>query len=204
LIVARNVFFSFDFDDIMAVNVVRNSNVVRAVNAQLPFKDKSIYDAAKNTPGAVMRAIDDALTGSSVTVVLNGAVTAYSSWVRYEIARSFEKGNGFIVIDINGVGAAPSSVAGPNPLLKIGGTCASDSNTINVHEFNGSNWIPFAMLKQFSNTTAKYPRTIIEGNYNLQQRFTRHMHWKNAQMYFSSVIEAAAKEAGWQPLTVWL
>ena len=95
--------FSFDFDDIMAVNVVRNSNVIRAVNAQLPFRDKSIYEAATNTPGAVQRAIDSALLGSTVTAVLNGPATAESNWVRYEIAKSFERGNGFLVIDINGV-----------------------------------------------------------------------------------------------------
>ena len=110
----RNVFFSFDFDDIMAVNVVRNSNVIRAVNAQLPFRDKSIYEAATNTPGAVQRAIDSALLGSTVTAVLNGPATAESNWVRYEIAKSFERGNGFLVIDINGVGP---EAAGGNSLL---------------------------------------------------------------------------------------
>jgi hypothetical protein len=86
---ARKVFFSFDYDDVMAVNVVRNSNVVRGPDKQLPFADHSLYTAAKNTPGAVKRAIDSAIIGSSVTVVLNGLDTWSSRWVRYEIAKSF-------------------------------------------------------------------------------------------------------------------
>ncbi len=40
---ARKVFFSFDFDDVMAVNVVRNSNVVQGPDRKLPFADHSLY-----------------------------------------------------------------------------------------------------------------------------------------------------------------
>jgi hypothetical protein len=32
---ARKVFFSFDYDDVMAANIVRNSNVVRGPDKQL-------------------------------------------------------------------------------------------------------------------------------------------------------------------------
>jgi hypothetical protein len=207
VIVARNAFFSFDYDDIMAVNVVRNSNVVRAVNEQLPFRDKSLYEEAKKTQGAIKRAIDNALSGSSVTIILNGTTTAYSDWVRYEIAKSFEKGNGFVVIDINGIGpnslltGPPQSPAGPNPLSKVGGVCAANSNTIKVYEHNGTQWVPFAMLREFSNADAKYPRTIIEGNFNLQQRFALRKHWKIVKANFIDWIEAAAKDAGWPPTT---
>ena len=70
---ARNVFFSFDYDDVMAVNIVRNSDVVRAANVKHPFSDRSLYEAAKNTPGAIKRAIDGAVDGTSVTVVVDRA-----------------------------------------------------------------------------------------------------------------------------------
>lgn len=195
----RNVFFSFDFDDIMAVNVVRNSNVVREVNAQLPFRDKSIYEAARNTPGAVRAAIDKALSGSSVTVVLNGPATANSYWVRYEIARSFERGNGFIVVDLTGVGPAPCFDVGPNPLAFVGGVSAPNSTTVDVHELNGR-WLPHDVVKTFSKADAGYPPVTVEGNFNLAQRFPLHFPWQKVQQHFSLYIESAASAAGWPPI----
>ena len=41
---ARNVFFSFDYDDVMAVNVVRNSNVVTSFDGTTAFQDYSLYE----------------------------------------------------------------------------------------------------------------------------------------------------------------
>lgn len=35
---SRHVFFSFDFDDVWAANIVRNSNVIRKEDAKLPFR----------------------------------------------------------------------------------------------------------------------------------------------------------------------
>src|SRR5258708_6247627 len=56
LSVPRNVFFSFDYDDIMGVNVVRFSDVVLPDNRNLPFRDRSMYEEAKKTPNAIRRA----------------------------------------------------------------------------------------------------------------------------------------------------
>ena len=41
------------------------------------------------------------LKGTSVTVVLVGAKTCYSRWVKYEIEKSKEIGNGLLGIDIS-------------------------------------------------------------------------------------------------------
>ncbi|MEM1349210.1 MAG: TIR domain-containing protein, partial [Myxococcota bacterium] len=49
------------------------------------------------------RWIDSQLNGTSVTVVLVGALTCSSRWVKYEIAKSKEIGNGLLGIDISGV-----------------------------------------------------------------------------------------------------
>lgn len=195
---ARNVFFSFDYDDVLAVNVVRNSDVIRAENVKRPFSDHSLYEAAKNTPGAIKRAIDNALDGTTVTVVVNGAATYLSAWVRYEVAKSFERGNGFIVVDINGVGPSPISTCGPNPLLFMGGSANEGTPTmIDLYEANtAGQWVAFQTLPKVSNAAAKYPYTMISGSYNLAQRFPRHEHWKPLSMYFSSVIDVAAQEAG--------
>jgi len=187
----------------MAVNVVRNSNVVRGVNQQLPFADRSLYEAAKNTPGAIKRAIDAAIMGTSVTIVLNGPSTWASYWVRYEIAKSFEKGNGFLVIDLDGVGPKPILTAGPNPLRYMGGAADEQSPaTISIFECASttSDWTSFSSLPKVKNADAKYPHSLIAGGYNFQQRFTRHMTWNSVAGYFSSTIEVAAKDAGWPPL----
>lgn len=195
---ARNVFFSFDYDDVLAVNIVRNSDVVRAANVKRPFSDRSLYEAAKNTPGAIKRAIDNALDGTSVTVVVNGAATYLSRWVRYEIAKSFERGNGFIVVDISNVGPSPISTCGPNPLAYMGGIAKDGTPTmIDMYELNGAgSWVTFSALSRVSNAVAKYPYATISGNFTLAQRFPRHEHWKPLSMYFPSTIDAAAEEAG--------
>lgn len=196
---ARNVFFSFDYDDVFAVNIVRNSDVVRAENVKRPFSDRSLYEAAKNTPGAIKRAIDKAIDGTSVTVVVNGAATWSSAWVRYEIAKSFERGNGFIVVDIDGVGINPITACGPNPLGYVGGAAdAQVPATIDVFELDRhGKWISFAPLPKIRNADAKYPHATISGAYRLEQRFPRHERWKALSLYFASTIEAAAQEVGW-------
>ena len=203
---ARNVFFSFDYDDVMAVNIVRNSDVVRAENVKRPFSDRSLYEAAKNTPGAIKRAIDAAIANTSVTVVVNGAATYLSYWVRYEIAKSFERGNGFIVVNIDGVGPSPVAACGPNPLGFIGGA-SDDKNpaTVEVFELNvAKEWRPFRDVPKVNNAVAKYPHATITGAYRLEQRFLRHEHWKSLSMYFPSTIEAAANEAGRPREVRWL
>jgi hypothetical protein len=197
---ARKVFFSFDFDDVLAVNVVRNSNVVRGPDKQLPFSDHSIYEAAKNTPNAIKRAIDSAIIGTSVTVVLNGLNTYNSNWCRYEIAKSLEKGNGFIVVDLVGVGPRPVQQVGPNPFAYVGGVSkdAMDVNTtVDVYEHHDGKWKIFDMLGRISNVDAKYPLRKISGRYNLASRFTSQTTWKSISVYFDSLIEAAAADAGW-------
>lgn len=198
---ARNVFFSFDYDDVLAVNVVRNSDVVRAENVRRPFSDRSLYEAAKNTPGAIKRAIDSALDGTSVTVVVNGPATYRSDWVRYEIAKSFERGNGFIVVDIAGVGPNPVNTCGPSPLRYMGGVAdEATPPTIKLYEVASTDkWIPFAALPSVNNSTAKYPLATIGGQFNFSQRFPRHEQWKALAVYFESTIEAAAQEVGWPP-----
>lgn len=202
---ARKVFFSFDFDDVMAVNVVRNSNVVRAEDAQLPFADHSIYTAAKNTPGAIKRAIDRAISGTTVTVVLNGPTTWSSSWVRYEIAKSMEKGNGFIVLDMIGVGPRPVTTVGPSPLVFMGGINNGKTPAkITVYEYVGQAWVAFGALPTISNSDARYPSSLIAGNWKVADRFTRHLGWKSVSSNFSSTIEQVARDAGWPPAIEWI
>ncbi|UPG11206.1 TIR domain-containing protein [Pseudomonas aeruginosa] len=50
---------------------------------------------------AIKKWINDQLHGTSVTVVLVGATTNKSRWVKYEIEQSIERGNGILSIDIS-------------------------------------------------------------------------------------------------------
>ena len=101
---ARRVFFSFEYSDVWRVNQVRNSWVTRGVESA-GFLDKAEFESIqRHGDAAVMRWIDQQLTGTSVTVVLVGANTCSSRWVNYEIEASKTKGNGLLGIDISGLG----------------------------------------------------------------------------------------------------
>lgn len=196
---ARNVFFSFDYDDIMGVNVVRFSDVVLPDNRNLPFRDRSMYEEAKKTPGAIKRAIDQSLLGTSVTIVLVGLSTWRSDWVRYEIAASLERGNGLMVVDIDGVGPDPKPMKGVSPLMNMRVAPWSNGEGFEIWEWNGHDrYVDFAMLPRVANSEAKYPLRFVTGDsYRIGERFDIHVKWPDCQKQFPNLIEAAAAQAGW-------
>jgi len=98
---ARKVFFSFKYDDVQRAMNVRNSNVIGGV-LKSGFIDKADFEKVeKQGEKAIQKWIDDQLTGTSVTVVLVGANTHKSKWVKYEIQQSIARGNGLLTIDIS-------------------------------------------------------------------------------------------------------
>jgi len=98
----RKVFFSFKYkDDASRAMVVRNSWVTQGKEAA-GFIDKADFEKLKRQGGAtIQRWIDSQLKGTSVTVVLVGQRTCNSRWVKYEIQKSIEIGNGLLGIDIS-------------------------------------------------------------------------------------------------------
>ena len=99
---ARRVFFSFKYKpDVSRAMVVRNSWVTQGREAS-GFIDAAAFESIKRQGDAVIRRwIDRQLNGTSVTVVLVGARTCTSRWVKYEIDQSIRKGNGLLGIDIS-------------------------------------------------------------------------------------------------------
>lgn len=98
---ARRVFFSFKYLDVSRAMVVRNSWVTQGKVAA-GFIDAAEFEKVKrNGDSAIKRWIDKQLEGTSVTVVLVGEKTCSSRWVKYEIQKSIERGNGLIGIDIS-------------------------------------------------------------------------------------------------------
>src|ERR1700692_3506244 len=99
---AKRVFFSFHYQDVidLRANVVRNHGLTKGNSAG--FFDHSLWESAKRTgPTALKRLINDGLHGSSVTCVLIGSDTYVRPWVRYELLKSFVRGNALLGIHIN-------------------------------------------------------------------------------------------------------
>jgi hypothetical protein len=99
---ARHVFFSFHYkNDVWRANQVRNSWVTHGKTAA-GFIDSSEFEKVKRGGDeAVKRWIDSQLIGTSVTVVLIGSETSNREYVRYELKRSYERGNAIIGVHIS-------------------------------------------------------------------------------------------------------
>lgn len=97
----RRVFFSFKYLDVSRAMVVRNSWVAQGRKAA-GFVDAADFEKIKRQGDiAIKRWIDDQLENTSVTVVLVGQQTCKSRWVKYEIDKSINRGNGLLGIDIS-------------------------------------------------------------------------------------------------------
>lgn len=98
---ARKVFFSFKYDDVQRAMNVRNSNVISGA-AKSGFIDKADFEEVERKGDkAIKNWIDEQLEGTTVTVILVGANTDKSRWVKYEIEQSISRGNGILTIDIS-------------------------------------------------------------------------------------------------------
>lgn len=101
----RRVFFSFHYQrDIWRVNVVRNHAKVKSGYQEAGYWDGSLWESIKRTgETALKQLINSSLQNTSVTVVLIGSETSERKWVKYEIERSYERGNGMLGIYINNI-----------------------------------------------------------------------------------------------------
>lgn len=99
---ARRVFFSYKYkQDVSRAMVVRKSWVTQEREAA-GFIDAADFEKIKEQGDpAIKNWINKQLEGTSVTVVLVGEKTCDSRWVKYEIEKSEEKGNGLLGIDIS-------------------------------------------------------------------------------------------------------
>src|SRR6266446_9625031 len=103
---ARRVFFSFHYDDVKTfrANVVRNHGIVKKDTEEVGFFDASIWeDAKRHGDAAVKRLINSNVENTSVTCALIGTETWQRRWVRYEILKSYDRGNKLLGVHINGV-----------------------------------------------------------------------------------------------------
>lgn len=101
---ARRVFFSFHYErDNWRAGQVRNSGAFKDIDDAGYWDHAKWEEVKKKGDAAIKKWIDDALKGSSVTVVLIGAETSSRKWVRYEVEASHAKGNGMLGIYIHNI-----------------------------------------------------------------------------------------------------
>jgi MTH538 TIR-like domain (DUF1863) len=121
----RKIFFSFHYErDAWRAGQVRNCNIVAGAGEVAGEDEYGFIDAVdwesikKKGDAAVEKWIDDQLKYTSVTVVLVGAETASRDWVRHEIVKSWNRGNGIVVIRIHNIKdqQKKTDMAGSNPL----------------------------------------------------------------------------------------
>jgi hypothetical protein len=131
--VARRTFFSFHYrPDVTRAWVVRNSWVTKVAQGEREdagFFDNSVFEAKQRESDDVLkRFLLEGLKTTTVTCVLVGTETTLRRWVRYEIFRSFIRGNGLLAIRIDSIAGLDKKtcVAGPNPFDDLAFAVGSD------------------------------------------------------------------------------
>ncbi len=101
--VKRRAFFSFHFDDIMRVNVVRNAWRITYPDTH-SFTDSSLWESRQlEGEEALKGLIRDGVKQTSAVCVLIGSETWLRQWVRYEIARAIIDGRGLLGVHLNSI-----------------------------------------------------------------------------------------------------
>lgn len=96
------VYFAFDYGrDLHRVRkIYKLPNILSRSAAG--FETAGVWQGARRRGDAEVRGlIDDALRGTSVTVLCIGSRTAHGKYLPHEIERSLEQGNGLVAIKIN-------------------------------------------------------------------------------------------------------
>lgn len=196
-VLARRVFFSFHFQrDIFRVNTVRNSDVTKKGIEQSGYWDHSLWEETKKKgDAALQKLINDGLTNTSVTVALAGTETSQRKWVRYELVKSFERGNGLMTVYINQVKdiSAKLDTRGVDPLAHLYFTIASGGSTASIqHAVNGQ-LAPYMTINATS-----LPAAAKTAGKGLLSIAARSYDWVGDEGYtnFGKWVEAAATAAG--------
>ena len=142
---AKRVFFSFHYNDVISfrANVVRKHDMTKETREDSGFFDASIWeDAKKHGDNAIKKLINDNLLNTSITCALIGTNTWERRWVRYEILKSFDRGNKLLGIHINGVRDKYQQTfpLGRNIFDYLGFTINANGTIQTYYEHDGIEW----------------------------------------------------------------
>lgn len=204
---ARYTFFSFAYEDVknFKVNIVRNSWLI-GQNSDT-FIDGSIWEKEKSKGSTVIKElIETGLKRTSVTVVLIGDETTNRRWVKYEIVKSFEKGNGILAIHINRIKGKQQTICsrGLNPLDRLALQISEDGRKIWFFELINRKWVEFSDLPEINNkksNTLYFEDGWLSNDFGEMFRFsdlfdTYCWVFDNGHKNFPSWVDKAAKQAG--------
>ena len=204
---ARYTFFSFDYEDVknFKVNVVRKSWLIN--RNEDTFVDGSIWEKEKKKGDSVIKnLIDDGLNNTSVTAVLIGSETANRRWVKYEIVKSFEKGNGLLAVHINRIRGKDQCISakGTNPFDRLSIYITEDGRKIQFYELVNRKWQLFEDLPEINNkksNTIYFKDGFFTNDFGKSFLFSELFEtfcWVNDDGHknFSDWVEDAAEQAG--------
>jgi hypothetical protein len=144
---ARRTFFSFHYKpDVTRAWVVRNSWVTKVAQGEREdagFFDSSVFEAKQRESDDVLkRFLLEGLKNTTVTCVLVGAETSLRRWVRYEIMRSFVRGNGLLAIRVHAVAGfdKKTCASGSNPFDDLAFVVEDDR--LSFKEYMSTGWQP--------------------------------------------------------------
>lgn len=169
---AKRVFFSFHYHDVIdfRANVVRNHWMTKPNREQAGYFDASIWENAKRQGDvALKRLINAGLDGTSNTCVLVGSNTYARPWVRYEILKSFRRGNHIFGVHINGIKCknGQTKLLGDNPLAYVGVTYSDDGRTATLWEKISGGWVKYDKIDGSANYAVQVDSQFRGKGFNL-------------------------------------
>lgn len=114
------------------------------------FFDSSAFESKKRPDDVLRQFLTEQLKGTSVTCVLVGTETAIRPWVRYELVRSFHRGNGLLAVRVHNIrdwNKQPSA-EGLNPFTQLAYRVANDR--VYWQEFNNGAWANYDKVPSMS------------------------------------------------------
>jgi hypothetical protein len=199
--VARRTFFSFHYvPDVTRAWVVRNSWVTKVAQGEREdagFFDNSVFEAKEREGVEILkRFLRDGLRNTTVTCVLVGAETTLRRWVRYEIFRSFIRGNGLLAVRIHTIADLNKlkCTEGANPFRALAFTV--DEDRLRFKEYRTSGWESARDVGDMALNDVAY-KLGSKTNHTLATLFPIY-DWQADDGYnnLGKWIETAARQAG--------
>jgi hypothetical protein len=108
--------------------------------------------------------------------VLIGTNTYARPWVRYELLKSFKRGNHLLAVHINSIKGKDglTKVSGPNPLQYVGVTYSTDGKEATLWELIGSDWVKYDKIDGSATYAVNVPEQYRNQGYNLSSWYPSH------------------------------
>jgi MTH538 TIR-like domain (DUF1863) len=184
----KRVYFAFHYQDVIdfRANVVRSHWLTKADRDAAGFFDASLWESARKEGDiGLKQLINDSLEGTSTTCILIGSQTYLRRWVRYEIFKSFKRGNSILAVQINSIAGKDQlkKPLGQNPLQYLGVTYSESGLTATIHEAHNSDWVEYIEVDgAASYRIDPVPRQYRGQGYNLGRLFPMY-DWASGDGY---------------------